>query len=257
MILGKEAIRLLIVDDEPRIRSGIRRDLHGYGKLEVVGEAGSVAEAVDEILLHVPDLVMLDVQLPDGTGFDVVRNVGPRQMPPVIFVTAFDQYAIRAFEVNAIDYILKPFDESRLRQSIDKAIDRRLEAMVLIKRLERLVEAHQQNLPQRIVVRHEGRFEFIPVDSIDWVESANNYIVLHCGNRTHIVPETLSSLESRLDASLFVRTHRGHIINLSRMVAVSSLSSGGYEVELRNGTRLPVGRQYREAIHALIRNRHA
>jgi len=253
----RETVRLLIVDDEPRIRSGIRRDLYGHGKIEVVGEAGSVAEAVDVTLLCAPDLVLLDVQLPDGTGFDVVRHVGPRQMPPVIFVTAFDQYAIRAFEVNAIDYVLKPFDESRLRQSIDKAIDQRLEAMVLIKRLERLVEAQQQHLPQRIVVKHEGRFEFVPVECIDWVESANNYVVLHCGNRTHILPETLSSLESRLDGNLFVRTHRGHIINLSRMIAVSSLTGGGYEVELRNGIRLPVGRQYREVIHALIRNRYA
>ena len=191
-------LRLLIVDDEPLIRTGIRQDISGMEWVQVAGECGSVAEAVEAIRSDRPDIVLLDVQMPDGTGFDVVREVGPQRMPAVIFVTAYDKYAIQAFEVNAVDYLLKPFDESRLRESIERARER-LSPSAVIRQLEGLLETHEQPWPQRLVVRSGERFEFVPVDSIDWIESANNYTLLHCRSKDHLYSENLTSVESRLD----------------------------------------------------------
>lgn len=247
-------LRLLIVDDEPLIRSGIRNDLAGMQSVQVAGECESVAEAVDAIRSNQFDLVLLDVQLPDGTGFDVVRNIGPQRMPAVVFVTAYDKYAIQAFEVNAVDYLLKPFDETRLRESIDRARDRLSRPSALVRQLEGLIEAHETHWPQRLVVRSGERFDLVPVDSIDWIESADNYAMLHCGAKNHMLGEGLTSLEKRLDPRMFIRVHRRRIVNLSRLVAVHPLLGGTYEMELRNGVRLTTGRQYKDAIRTLIKD---
>jgi two-component system LytT family response regulator len=187
-------LRLLIVDDEPLIRSGIRKDLSGMPSVRVVGECGNVADAVETIRANQFDLVLLDVQLPDGTGFDVVREIGPQKMPAVVFVTAYDSYAIQAFDVNAVDYLLKPFDESRLRESVERARKRLSQPAALIRQLEGLVESHATRWPQRLVVRSEDRFDFVPVETIDWVESANNYTVLHCRSKDYVFGETLTAL---------------------------------------------------------------
>jgi len=251
------SLRLLIVDDEPLIRSGIRNDLAGMQSVEVAGECESVAEAVDAMRSSQFDLVLLDVQLPDGTGFDVVRSIGPQRMPAVVFVTAYDKYAIQAFEVNAVDYLLKPFDESRLRKSIERARERLSRPPELIRQLEALLAAHETQWPQTLVVRGAERFEFVPVDSIDWIESADNYVMLHCGVKDRMLGEALTTLEKRLDPRRFIRVHRRRIVNLSRLVAVHPLLGGTYEMELRNGVRLASGRQYKDAIRALIKNQPA
>jgi two-component system LytT family response regulator len=196
---GRGNLRLLIVEDEPLIRSGIRRDVEAIAKVEVAGECGSVADAIQAIQGLQVDLVLLDVQLPDGTGFDVVRAIGPSAMPAVIFVTAYDQYAIQAFERSAVDYLLKPFDDLRLRASIEKAKGRLLQPASLIHQFESLLNTRAEPWLQRLVVRNEERIDLVPVDSIDWIESANNYTVLHCGTKTHVRAETLSGLEHRLD----------------------------------------------------------
>ena len=251
------SLRLLIVDDEPLIRSGIRNDLAGMQSVRVAGECESVAEAVDAIRSNRFDLVLLDVQLPDGTGFDVVRSIGPQRMPAVVFVTAYDKYAIQAFEVNAVDYLLKPFDESRLRESIERARERLSRPAALIRQLEALLAAHETQWPQTLVVRSGERFDFVPVDSIDWIESADNYVMLHCGAKNRMLGEALTSLEKRLDPRMFIRVHRRRIVNLSRLVAVHPLLGGTYELELRNGLRLTTGRLYKDAVRALIKNRPA
>jgi len=246
-------LRLLIVEDEPLIRAGIRKDVSGMPSVQVVGESGCVADAVEAIRSSEPDLVLLDVQLPDGTGFDVVREVGPERMPAVVFVTAYDKYAIQAFEVNAVDYLLKPFDESRLRASIDRARKLVSQRSAFIRQLEGLIEAHETQWLQRLVVRSGDRFDFVPVDSIDWIESANNYTVLHCRSKDYVFGENLTSLENRLDPARFSRVHRCHIVNVTRIVAASAIAGGVYELELRGGARIKTGRHYTEGIRRLLK----
>jgi two-component system LytT family response regulator len=244
---------LLIVDDEPLIRLGIRNDLSGVSSVEVAGESGCVAEAVEAIRSNRFELVLLDVQLPDGTGFDVVREIGPERMPAVIFVTAYDKYAIQAFEINAVDYLLKPFDESRLRESLERARERLLRPSILIRQLEGLIEARENQWPKTLVVRNGERFDFVPVDSIDWIESANNYTLLHCRSNDHVYGENLTALERRLEPEKFLRVHRCHMVQVSRIGAVHSIAGGVFELELRGGARVKTGRQYSEGVRKLLK----
>jgi two-component system LytT family response regulator len=250
-------LRLLIVDDEPLIRAGIRRAVAGTPAIEVAGECGSGDEAVEAIRGSAPpDLVLLDVQMPGGSGLDVVRRVGPDRMPPVVFVTAFDEYAVQAFDVNAVDYVLKPFDPDRLLRAIERA-RARIEARrddTLGERLQALLDAGDRRPPDRFVVRSGERFEFVPLDAVDWIEAADNYVQLHCGPKRHLLAETLTSLERRLDPRRFLRIHRSRMVNTSRIVAVHALMGGAYQLELRGGLRLTTGRQYRAAVQHLIRD---
>ena len=249
-------LRLLIVDDEPLIRLGIRQAVDGAAGVEVAGECASGDEAIALIESAAPDLVLLDVQMPGCSGLDVVRRIGPDRMPPVIFVTAFDEYAVEAFEVNAVDYLLKPFDAERLLHAIDRARTR-LAARTdetIGERLQALLDARERRAPDRLVVRSGERFEFVPLDAIDWIEAADNYVQLHCGARQHLLGETLTNLERRLDARRFVRVHRSRMVNTSRIVAVHVLMGGTYELELRGGLRLTTGRHYRSAVQHLMRD---
>ncbi|WP_334236740.1 LytR/AlgR family response regulator transcription factor [Terriglobus sp. ADX1] len=247
-------MRLLIVDDEPVIRTGIRHHLASLPWVNVVGECDSVSEAVNTLRSRTVDLVLLDVQMSDGTGFDVIRRIGPRSMPPVVFVTAFDHYAIQAFELNAVDYLLKPFDDTRLYQSLERVRERFAAPNTLVQQLESLLEARNSRWLQRVVVRNEDSIDLVPVATIDWIESANNYTVLHCGEQTHILGETLTNLEQRLDPEDFLRIHRRRIVHLPCVVRLHPIPGGVYDVELRNGQRILTGRQYRDAIQGLLRN---
>jgi two-component system LytT family response regulator len=261
-------LRALIVDDEPLIRLGVRRALEAMADVAVAGERGDVADAVEAIGALAPDLVILDVQMPGGTGLDVVRRLGPARMPAVIFVTAFDAYAVQAFEVNAVDYVVKPFDPERLQAAVERARTRlrAREGEGLARRLEALLTAHEAappapnggaghaaSPPDRLAVRSGERIDLVPVDRIDWIEAADNHVELHCGAARHLLGETLTSLERRLDARRFLRVHRSRMVNRDRIVAVHVLVGGTYELELRDGTRLTSGRQYRDAVQQLIR----
>ncbi len=247
-------LKLLLVDDEPLIRKGLRSALSSISEIHIVGEAGSGTEAIEAISTQHPDLVLLDVQMPDCTGLDVVREVGPQNMPAVIFVTAYDEYAASAFELNAVDYILKPFEDARLRESIERARKRIAQdsQAVLAQRLQALLESQTRKWPDRIVVRNGERYEFVPVESINWVESANNYVQLHCGPKQYLLGETMTNLESRLDPTKFVRVHRGRIVNTKRIIAAHPLLSGSYEMELAGGIRITTGRQFKEVVQKLI-----
>jgi two-component system LytT family response regulator len=247
-------LRLLIVEDEPLIRAGIRKDVGAIASIEVIGECDCVAEAVEAIRDARPDVVLLDVQLPDGTGFDVVRQVGPQRMPAVVFVTAYDQYAVRAFEVNAVDYLLKPFDGSRLVESLERVRGRLAHPTTLIRQLEGLIEAHESPWARRLVVRNGERFDFVPVDSIEWIESANNYSVLHCRGKDFVFGENLSALEHRLDPNQFLRVHRCHMVNLARLVGVNAIMGGVYELQLRDGKTVRTGRQYADVVRKLLKS---
>jgi two-component system, LytTR family, response regulator len=249
-------LRVLIVDDEPLIRAGIRQGLAGMDDVDVAAECDSGSEAMRLLSSQTVDLVLLDVQMPDCTGLDVVERIGPDRMPAVIFVTAYDEYAIRAFELNAVDYLLKPFDDMRLRRSVERAAQRIAvrRQSDLAAQLQALLDTRTKKWPERIVVKEGERFDFVPVESIDWIESANNYVQLHCGSRRHLLSESLTNLEGRLNPARFLRIHRGRIVNLSRIEAIHPLLGGAYVLELRSGTRLTTGRQYKDQIHALLRS---
>jgi two-component system LytT family response regulator len=250
------SLRLLIVDDEQLIRISVRNALSTLDGVEIVGECASGGEAVEAIVSLQPDLVLLDVQLHDCTGLDVVQQIGSEHMPHVIFVTAYDEYAVRAFELNAVDYLLKPFDDARLRHSVERARERiaGLRLALRADKLQALLDARGRKWPERIVVRNEERFDLVPVESIEWIESANNYVQLHCGLKQYLLGESLTHLEGRLNPAKFLRVHRCRIVNLSRILAIHPIVSGTYELELHNGTRLATGRQFKDAIQALLRN---
>src|SRR5262249_25545782 len=257
--LTMNKLRVLIVDDEPLIRSGIRLGLSASDDVEIAEECGSGSEAVDAILSRPPDLVLLDVQMQDCTGLEVVRRVGPERMPSVIFITAFEAYAVNAFELNAVDYLLKPFDEERLRNSIQRARERIAgqKQSSMVEQLQALLDGKRQAAERpvdRIVVRNGERFDFVPVESIDWIESANNYVQLHCGSKEYLLGETLTSVEKKLDPGRFIRIHRRRIVNISRIASAHLMLGGTYEIELRSGPRLKTGRQFKTAIQTLLRN---
>jgi len=247
-------LRLLLVDDEPLIRKGLRHALSSIPDVEVVGECGSGDEAIQAISNRRPDLVLLDIQMPDCSGLDVVREIGFANMPPVIFITAYDDYAVSAFELNAVDYILKPFEEARLRESMERARNRisRESQAVLSQKLEKLLDSQKRKWPDRLVVRSGERYEFVPVESIDWIEAANNYVLLHCGSKQHLLGETMTSLEGRLDPAKFARIHRGRMVNVRKIVALHPLFSGTYALELQSGVRITTGRQYKDILQNLM-----
>ncbi|MCS7042946.1 MAG: LytTR family DNA-binding domain-containing protein [Arcobacter sp.] len=248
-----ERIRVLIVDDEPWIRAGLRAELEAMDGIEVAGECGGVEEAVGALLSRACDLVLLDVQMPDGTGFDVIGRIGPRRMPAVVFVTAFDSYAIQAFEVNAVDYLLKPFDDLRLREALERARHRLGRPAEILRQMEALLRGRGAPRPQRLVVRDGDRYEFVPVDSIDWIESANNYAMLHCRTGDRLYGDNLAALERLLDPEQFVRVHRCRIVNLARVVAVHPMAGGVYELELDSGRRIGTGRQSANRVRDLLK----
>jgi two-component system, LytTR family, response regulator len=246
-------LRTLIVDDEPLIRSGIRTGLEKLDAVEIVGECGNGTEAIAAIHSKSPDLVLLDVQLPDCLGIDVVERIGPERMPLVIFVTAYDEYAVKAFQLRALDYLLKPFDEERLHESIHRAQERfeTGDPSLLVQQLQSLVEARKTK-PARLVIKNNEAFDFVDVAHIDWAESANNYVQLHCGNKTYLMSSTLNKLEETLSPHGFLRVHRCYLINSARIATVHTMIHGTYVVQLHNGVRISTGRQYKDAIRTLV-----
>jgi len=251
-----KSLRLLIVDDEPLIRAGIRNGLSYLDEIEIVAECSSGSEAIAAIWYQHPDLVLLDVKLQDCTGLDVVQQVGSKNMPSVIFVTAYDEYAVRAFEVNAVDYLLKPFDDARLRHSVERGRERISERnqTLLADRLQALLDARGRKWPERLAIKYGEGFDLVPMESIDWIESANNHVQIHCGSKQYLLAESLTHLESRLNPFRSLRVHRCQIINLSRVLVVHQMLGGTYEMELRGGVRLTTGKQYKDAVQAFLRN---
>jgi two-component system, LytTR family, response regulator len=239
-------VRVLIVDDERLARQKLRRFLEEEPGVAVIGECTSGAEAVAAIGRERPDLVFLDVQMPEVDGFEVLRRLGAFPPVQVIFVTAHDRYAVQAFEVQALDYLLKPFGRERFRAALARVRERR--ATLTPERLQALLQDRdgREGRPRRLVVRSGARLTLLPVEQIDWIESADNYARLHVGAREHLLRETLAHLEERLDPRRFVRVHRRAIVNLDAIAEVRALFQGSYEVRLRSGDRVPVGRTHRD-----------
>ncbi len=249
-------LRVLVVDDEPLVRQGIRDFLETEPDVAVVGECGNGVEALETIAREPVDLVFLDVQMPELDGIGVAAALAGQSGPAVVFVTAYSEHAVRAFEVNAVDYVLKPFDRDRFSAALARARARRAggEQAELSRRLAAvLVELQRsQGHAQRVLVRSEGRIRFVAVDDIDWIEAADNYARLHAGAERHLIRETMGSLEARLDPMRFARIHRSAIVNLARIRELQPTFNGEYAVILHSGAKLTLSRGYREALRAKI-----
>jgi two-component system LytT family response regulator len=259
-----QVIRVAIVDDEPLARERLRSLMHDREGFEIIAECNDGEQAVEVLAADVPDLVFLDVQMPELDGFGVLETLsdmlGADRLPAVIFVTAYDAYAIRAFEVNALDYLLKPFDRARFESALQRAISRLqpggardsgsdLRDFVAQLRTER--EAANR-YAERIVVRASGKIFFVRVKDIDWIEGDGNYVKLHSGGKAYLVRETLKSIEGRLDARRFLRVHRSSIVNVDRIASLEPYFHGEYVMTMRDGAKVTSSRSYGDAVRRLL-----
>jgi two-component system LytT family response regulator len=233
-------IRALVVDDESLARSNVTVLLRRDPDVDLVGECSSGIEALAQIRRMQPDLLFLDVQMPECDGFDVLELLGSAVPPAIVFVTAHDEYALRAFEAGALDYLLKPFDDARFRRALDRA---------------KAALAHRptrSRTSNRLVIKDRGEVLFIKVADIDWIEAANYYACLHVGARIHVLRRSLIELESDLDAAQFCRVHRAAIVNLERIRSLELKDDGEYEVVLETGARLRMSRRFRRRLQSRL-----
>jgi two-component system LytT family response regulator len=256
-------IRVLIVDDEPLGRRGIRQLLAPHADLEVIGECRDGRAAINAITRDAPDLVFLDVQMPELGGFEVLRALRDVPFPAVIFVTAYEEYAVRAFETHAIDYLVKPVTEARFRAALAKVRSRiaMREALEASRRLAAMLEAHQPDRPPSREVVHAKRLIvptamgelILEVDEIDWIEADDYCAAIHARGKRHLIRQSLASLEERLDPDLFVRVHRSAMVRLACVRELRTVRGDELEVVLTNGHRLPVSRRRRELVVSRLR----
>lgn len=272
---GSRALRTIVVDDESLARRGLKLRLQQLEDVEVVAECRNGREALAAIAEQAPDLVFLDIQMPGMDGLDVVREMQPDDMPLIVFVTAFDQYAVQAFDLHAVDYVLKPVEEERLEQAVirarslledrDSSRDKaRLLGLVrtmtgrseddiaaMLEAPETAAEA-AAGYPEKLVIRDGGTTSLVPISSIDWVDAAGDYMCVHAGGETHVMRETMKNLEARLDPRVFARIHRSTIVNTDRVVKVCSHMNGEYFLSLACGARLKMSRSYRQRIDDIL-----
>ena len=254
--------KTLIVDDEPMARATIRLLLKDDSEIEIAGEIGNGFEAVNAIRKLKPHLVFLDVQMPEKNGFEVLNDLDEEELPCIVFVTAYDKYALRAFEVNAIDYLLKPFDDERFKIALQRAKTqlRQRQGDQLNHRLHQLLETYQKDREssaepaflQRLAIKSTGRIYFLNVDEIDWIEAADQYVQLYCAKKVHLLRQSMSTLESRLDPQRFYRIHRSVIVNIDRIKELQPASTGDYYVILKDNTQLKLSRNRREQLQKIL-----
>jgi len=233
-------IRALVVDDEPLARSNLTVLLRRDPEIKIVGECGSGKQALSQIRGKKPELVFLDVQMPECDGFDVLELLGTDLPPALVFVTAYDQYALRAFEAGALDYLLKPFDNARFGRTLERAKERIRLGMGLPRKRERLA------------IKSAGQVTFLRISELDWIEAADYYACLHVGSRTHLLRRSMSELEQDLDPTVFCRIHRSTIVNLNRVRTQMLNEDGEHDVLLDNGTKLRLSRRYRKQLQARL-----
>jgi len=253
----KEAkIRVLIVDDESLARKFIRRMLKDDQEVEIVGECGNGKDAVTQIRRQDPDLVFLDVQMPEMDGFSVLEAVGVDRLPEIVFTTAYEQYAIRAFELHALDYLLKPFDRARFKDAMRHAKERfhyrqlddgREQIGALLENVKR-----RSQYLDRLIVKAGGRIRFVKTDDISWIEADDKYVHLHFGKSAQMVRQTLGAMETQLDPAKFLRIHRSAIVNIERIQELQPMFSGEHAVVMEDGTRLTLSRKYRDKLFELL-----
>jgi two-component system LytT family response regulator len=256
-----DRVRVLVVDDEPLARLRIEDLLAHVEGAELVGTAANGVEAVEAIRSLHPDVVFLDVQMPGKTGIEVVREIGPAAMPVTIFVTAFDQFAVQAFDVAAVDYLVKPFDDERFEAAFARAKHRlaleglgelREKLLAVLQSSDAAPAIQRAGAPapylERIAVEMHGKVKSVPVDQIDYIVASGPYAELHVGDRRYLIREAMQTLEERLDPSRFMRVHRSMIVRLDLIETLHRGAGGDYEVQLRNGARVKVSRSRREAL---------
>ncbi len=252
-------IKVLIVDDEPLARRGIRQLLESENNFEIVSEAGNGLEAVAAVEKHAPDLVFLDIQMPLLDGFSFIEKMDARSLPEIVFVTAYDEHAIRAFEAGAIDYILKPTDAQRFQKTLERVRRRVLsgENKLLKNRLANLLSSLKpaaENFLERIVVKENERIRFFAVEKIEWIRSQGNYIEIHSGGEKFLVRETMDGLERKLNPRDFLRIRRSTIVRIEQIKELHHLFGGEFEVEMKNGMKLSSSRRYRQNLDVLIKS---
>lgn len=254
---GADIIRVVIADDEPLARKRIRRLLSADRDLEVVAECSNGAEVIACLRSNPVDLLFLDIQMPELDGFEVMERPEAQRVPVVVFVTAYDAYALRAFEVHAFDYLLKPFDRQRFQKTVQRAriqlqqirkgaVDERLASLLAGLQTRRTPE------PDRLAVRNGGRVLFVKTNEIDWIEAADNYVCLHAGTEKHLLRETMSAIEGKLDPARFLRIHRSTIVNVDRIKELQPWFRGDYVVILQSGEKLTLSRSYRDRLKHLL-----
>ena len=264
--MGK--IRTLIVDDELQARKGIRTLLLRDSDIEVVGECSNGEQAIEQIERLSPDLVFLDVQMPDKNGFEVLEAIDLTRPPTLVFITAYDAYTLKAFEVNALDYLLKPFSDERFYQSVARAKDhhRRKQAQELNDRLLALIEHYRREgraTPtepmlqaaeplKRFLIKAGGEVQFVPVDEVNWLEAVGYYTKIHTGARSHLLRGNLGSIEAQLDPKMFARIHRSAVVNLRRIKCLRNWFHGDCLAVLLDGTELKVSRSHRRRLETLL-----
>lgn len=254
-------MRVLIVDDEPLARRGIRQELERFPAVEIVGECGNGADAVQAVVERSPDVVLLDVQMPGLTGFDVIERVGADVMPAVVFITAYDKHALRAFDVHAVDYVLKPLDPERFRDAMDRVAAAlthkrasrgdQLEAVVRDGTSRPADRAARPPLT-RVVVQEAGTLFFVETAAIDWIEAVGNYVRLHVARRAHVLRWPLTRLAGRLGAERFVRIRRSALVNVQAITSLERYGKASYAITLRSGTTLVSSRYYVRQIKAVL-----
>jgi two-component system LytT family response regulator len=261
-------LRAVIVDDEPAARRGVRLLLERDAEIEIVGEAGTGGEAAELINRARPDLAFLDVQMPGGDGFAALAKLEPAAAPAVVFVTAYDEHALRAFEVNAVDYLLKPYDDARFAAALQraKAAVRRRQSEAVNRRLTELLDYLQREggrpgaaenpgaAGERILVKSSGDIFFLKAEEIDWIEAEGDYMKFHVAGRAHLMRETMARLEARLNPQRFIRIHRSTIVNLDRVRKLSPSFAGDYAVVLHDGTKLRLSRGYHDRVAQLLKS---
>ena len=253
---GAKCIKALIVDDEPLARERIRDMLETDPEIEIVRECSSGQEAIEAAEQSSTDLIFLDVEMPGKDGFAVLEELGPERIPAVVFITAYDQYAVRAFEFYALDYLLKPFDQERFEKAV-----RRAKAHIRNEKSENVTERILSALEEiksrpvhleRLVIKMNGHVFFVKTEDIDWLEAEGNYVRLHAGKESYLLRDTISALESQLDPKRFVRVHRSAIVNIDRIQELQPWFHGEYRIILGEGVQLTLSRSYREKLHELL-----
>jgi two-component system LytT family response regulator len=251
-------IRVVVADDQPMARERLVSLINAEPGVELAGTASSGPEAVECIRHQSPDLVFLDLQMPGMDGFKVIEEIGLDRMPPTVFVTAHDEYAVRAFEVQAIDYLLKPFGRHRFQSALARArryLERERQGEMAGRLAELLQSGGRKAGGERLLVKSGGRVSFVEVDSIDWVEAEGNYVRLYAGDQVHLMRETMNGLIEKIGPQKFFRIHRSRIVNVNRVKELLIAGGGDYQVVLMDGTKLGLSRLYRDALQEQLTRR--
>ncbi len=248
-----QTLRVILVDDEPLAIQKLRHFLKKEEGVEIVAECLNGEDAIAAIRKHAPDLIFLDIQMPEMDGFAMLRRLDDDEMPGVIFATAYDEFALKAFDVHALDYLLKPFDRDRFSQALAHARERLKPPASdavhsqLRSLLDVVAQSAQSAQPvDRLIIKSEGKVLFVKKDDIDWLEAAGNYIKLHCGAETHMLRETMNSIQNQLDGSKFLRVHRGTIVNIERIKEMHPWFNGEYKILLTTNAQLIMSRGFHE-----------